>query len=256
MPQRGSPAAHSSQWFAIRRSDRESERDVRSGLGDAAAGATTGAILHVVVRGTVEITIRSRRYELWRGCAAFVPAGSRVRPSFGSDAEGLEVEIPSGILSLEEPVVEATSRSWAETLIQEEKVREPGWELAAQGLVLVGLARLQRLHDFASERPRWLDDALRLARQQQSLQRIAAEVERHPSHLAREFRRHEGVSIGEYARRCRLELAARALATSEATLAQVAIDAGFCDQSHFTRAFQRIFGSTPAEYRRSIAGPR
>jgi AraC-like DNA-binding protein len=32
-------------------------------------------------------------------------------------------------------------------------------------------------------------------------------------------------------------------------LARVAQDAGFCDQSHMTRAFRRDFGTTPARFR-------
>jgi AraC family transcriptional regulator len=32
-------------------------------------------------------------------------------------------------------------------------------------------------------------------------------------------------------------------------LAFLAVEAGFCDQSHFTRAFKRQFGVTPARFR-------
>jgi AraC-like DNA-binding protein len=34
------------------------------------------------------------------------------------------------------------------------------------------------------------------------------------------------------------------------TLAAVALDAGFTDQSHFTRVFTRLVGVTPAAFRR------
>jgi AraC family transcriptional regulator len=58
-----------------------------------------------------------------------------------------------------------------------------------------------------------------------------------------------GVSVGDYVRRLRLEWAANELATSELPLADVAIGAGFVDQSHFTRAFKRHTGVTPGRFR-------
>jgi AraC-like DNA-binding protein len=48
----------------------------------------------------------------------------------------------------------------------------------------------------------------------------------------------------------RLDFAARQLATSSASLAEIASAAGFADQSHFTKAFQRATGMTPGEWRR------
>jgi AraC-like DNA-binding protein len=35
------------------------------------------------------------------------------------------------------------------------------------------------------------------------------------------------------------------------TIADIAAQAGFYDQSHFTRTFKRKFGLTPQEYRRA-----
>ena len=50
-------------------------------------------------------------------------------------------------------------------------------------------------------------------------------------------------------RRLRLDWAAAQLADSDVTLAQLAAEAGFVDQSHFTRAFKRHTGLTPGRYR-------
>ena len=62
-----------------------------------------------------------------------------------------------------------------------------------------------------------------------------------------------------YLRKLRLRLASRALVYSDRTLAEVAIDTGFSDQSHFTREFRRHFGRTPRDYRehhaRDDSGP-
>jgi AraC-like DNA-binding protein len=46
----------------------------------------------------------------------------------------------------------------------------------------------------------------------------------------------------------------RAVAKNAYGVHGVALAAGFCDQSHFTNAFRRLFGVTPAEYRRASGG--
>jgi AraC-like DNA-binding protein len=35
-------------------------------------------------------------------------------------------------------------------------------------------------------------------------------------------------------------------------LSSIALDAGFADQSHFTRVFKQAFGETPGQYARSF----
>ena len=66
----------------------------------------------------------------------------------------------------------------------------------------------------------------------------------------RRFQRAFHVSPHDYIRRLRVRLACHALVYSAATLAQVASDFGFSDQSHFTREFRRETAVTPGAYRR------
>jgi AraC family transcriptional regulator len=42
------------------------------------------------------------------------------------------------------------------------------------------------------------------------------------------------------------------VATTDDSIARIALDAGFADQSHFTRAFRRHHGVTPARYRELV----
>ena len=76
----------------------------------------------------------------------------------------------------------------------------------------------------------------------------------HRVHLGRVFRARYGESIGAYHRRLRIEWAARELAREDAPLSDVALRAGFADQSHFTRFFRRAMGITPHAYRRQRRG--
>ena len=86
-----------------------------------------------------------------------------------------------------------------------------------------------------------------------SLATIATIAGRHPLHLAREFRRFFRVSVGEFARRLRLARAAQALASTERSIGEIGIDAGFYDHSHFSRHFHRLTGMTPSDFR-NLAG--
>ncbi|HTH65672.1 MAG TPA: AraC family transcriptional regulator [Gemmatimonadales bacterium] len=74
----------------------------------------------------------------------------------------------------------------------------------------------------------------------------------HPMHLARLFRKRFGYSMGEFVRRRRIAWACGQLAGSDATIAAIALAAGFADQAHFTRTFRRITSCTPRWYRQHL----
>lgn len=81
-----------------------------------------------------------------------------------------------------------------------------------------------------------------------TLAEIAATLRVHPVHLARTFKRAYGITIGAYVRQIRVEFVCRRLPTG-ATIADLALQAGFCDQGHLTRVFKRLTGATPAQFR-------
>lgn len=65
----------------------------------------------------------------------------------------------------------------------------------------------------------------------------------------RKFQQHFQVPPQQYLRKLRLRMACRALVFTEKALAEVAVESGFADQSHFNHEFRRQMGRTPRGYR-------
>jgi len=70
------------------------------------------------------------------------------------------------------------------------------------------------------------------------------------SAFERRFRRAFRTTPQRLLGRLRVTEACRVLLRSEAPLASIALDCGFCDQSHFGRVFRRSMGESPARFRR------
>src|SRR5690348_4052203 len=72
--------------------------------------------------------------------------------------------------------------------------------------------------------------------------------------LGRAYRRWRGEGLPSALRRRRVAAAAALMEASDLPLAEVALAAGFCDQSHMNRGFQRVMGRTPAAVRAAKLG--
>ena len=84
-----------------------------------------------------------------------------------------------------------------------------------------------------------------------SLSDAAAVAGLSTSYFARAFREATGVPPHQWVIIQRVERAKCLLELSGLSLAEVALQAGFADQSHFTSAFRRATGTTPGHWRRS-----
>jgi AraC family transcriptional regulator len=127
--------------------------------------------------------------------------------------------------------------------------------LALEAVVLELLAATGRTAEPApAPPPRWLTAATDYLHAHFRDSVVLAEVARvvgvHPAHLARVFRQHKGATIGDYLRELRVDAARRQLSSSDQPLSEIAADAGFSDQSHFSRLFRAATGHTPGAYRR------
>ncbi|MGI8842152.1 MAG: AraC family transcriptional regulator [Gemmatimonadaceae bacterium] len=129
--------------------------------------------------------------------------------------------------------------------------------LAMDSLVMLMMTRAVRgsmRRRRESEVPRWLLQARDVVhahfRDHLDLTAVAATVGVTPWHLARTFRRHFHLSVGEYARALRVEWALQRLSATAMPIAEIAQRAGYTDQSHLTRACKAQTGLAPAAYRR------
>jgi AraC-like DNA-binding protein len=68
----------------------------------------------------------------------------------------------------------------------------------------------------------------------------------------RRFRRSYGLSPQQYIKLVRVRTACHALVHTDQSVARIAAEHGFADQSYFTREFREVIGRTPRDYRQSF----
>jgi AraC family transcriptional regulator len=84
---------------------------------------------------------------------------------------------------------------------------------------------------------------------------LGALVRLSEGHFARHFRRSFGQSPHAFVIRRRLEVAARHMLETEASLSDIALQCGFADQAHLCKHFRRATGHTPSAWRRTHQTP-
>ena len=85
-----------------------------------------------------------------------------------------------------------------------------------------------------------------------SLEALAGAAGLSAFHFARLFKRSTGLSPHQYVLRCRVERARGLLMKSKSSIAEVAIEVGFCDQSHLAAHFKRAYGVSPKAFLQQI----
>ncbi len=87
-----------------------------------------------------------------------------------------------------------------------------------------------------------------------SISEIAAHLGVSRRQISRLFSAYTGVSPALYLERARLDRAEALLRHSQKSVKEIAREVGYADVHHFSRAFRRVVGTPPAEYR--ARGPR
>ena len=173
------------------------------------------------------------------------------------DRKGLEKVQDYGA-SLREPIlVGGDSSLWLAARMYREFTERDGFStLVLESISTELLIAASRQYSQTAERrpPPWLEKVKERLREHFSeppgLHELSKAVGIHPTHLARVFRQFEHRTVGDYVREVRIRYARQRILGSNAPLLEIALDAGFADQTHFTRSFKRITGMTPGEFRR------
>jgi AraC family transcriptional regulator len=131
--------------------------------------------------------------------------------------------------------------------------------LAAKALSLEICAELTAARTRSERhRPPWLAKVLELLRGKATegvtLSDLSSAAGVSPVSVIKAFRRHEGMTPGEFMRSVRLVEARRSLAATTRPLAVIASQAGFYDKSHFSHALRAAVGTSPGAYRQLLRG--
>jgi AraC family transcriptional regulator len=193
----------------------------------------------------------STRAEGWGSPLIFNPRGTFHRDHFASRSgsfftvtvPALEARVPAVPLQ----VGSERAMGIVMRLMREVSRWEADSDAVAEGLSLDLLATLG---EPADRRPRWMARAVELVRNGGSTRDVSRAVGVHPVHFARAFREVHRCTPGDYVRALKVRRAAEMLRSSTRSLAAIALDAGFADQSHFTRVFRGIYGIAPGRFRR------
>jgi AraC family transcriptional regulator len=87
-----------------------------------------------------------------------------------------------------------------------------------------------------------------------SLQQIAAEFDLSVSHFSRAFRISTGLPPHQWLLQQRVKAAKQLMTVRDLPLSEIAMSAGFANQSHFTRVFSAVVGVSPGVWRREAQG--
>jgi len=223
--------------------------------------------LAVVLSGGFRKQLASDVQEAVPGSLITEPAGERHANWFGPRGarvallQPLEVEedgeIPwRTLFGRPRAAVDAGCTALAWRMARELTAPDDLSRLALEALtleLLVSAARGTPL-ELGSRPPPWLlhvEERLRVEFvRPPSMRALAEDAGVHPVHLARVFRRRHGCTAATHVRRLRVAWAQEQLLRAGATTADVALAAGFADQSHFARVFRQIVGLSPARWRR------
>ncbi len=226
-------------------------------------------IVTLMVSGQVEEAIRSETRQVAALEVGFKPAGIRHADRFGDrGVRALRVALQAPLIAAVEEAADRTL-DWAwnprspavaplmrvATLLCGEQASEADL-LADLYDALSALAADPQRRYSARPAPGWLrqireeiDDGQRLGSR---LTELATHAGVHPVYLARQFRRHYGCSVGGYARWRRVAATTALFRDPHRSIAGVAAELGFSDQSHLTREVRSALGVTPAMLRRLI----
>jgi AraC-like DNA-binding protein len=230
--------------------------------------AHTSAKITLLLEGSLRETTRMSELTCESGALLFRAPGEAHSNTYGpSSNRSLIIDVPvaayeaqpvSAVLFDRLHVQRGGSAGRVARRIAREVAQPDGCSaLAIEGYVLETLAMALRSREGGSgsreDGARPVDKAIEYLRafptSRVSLATLAQVAGVSSNRLIRAFRRHTGLTPAVCQRRMRAEWAAEEMLRTDKSIARVASEAGFADQSHLTRVFLKVFGETPGACR-------
>jgi len=133
---------------------------------------------------------------------------------------------------------ESLGTSIAVHLMRHYSTRPPAWRDTGKGLTRCQLRQaIEYIHENLT--------------QDVSLPRIAEALQLSPFHFARLFKKSTGLAPHQYIIQKRVERARHLLQVADIPIVDVALKAGFADQSHLALHFRRVYKLSPRAFRKA-----
>lgn len=114
---------------------------------------------------------------------------------------------------------------------------------------VTGLQSVQAGNEVLQQAARQLAGS---CQEKNSMQQLARDHHLHRVYFSRAFKRTHGISPLQYLQQSRLLKALEFLSHGKESLAAVAFNAGYADQSHMSRAIKQAFGCSPAQMQKAM----
>ena len=165
-----------------------------------------------------------------------IPQFSIDDPVIQQLALALKIEIQTGCMS-GKLYGEALGTALAACLVQNYAVSKPSLEFKANGLPQ---SQLERVIDYMKAN----------LTQDLSILDLATLTSMSESHFSRGFKQSVGIAPYQYLIQQRVELAKQLLKQKALSISDIALECGFANQTHLTKVFRQMTGTTPKAYQK------
>lgn len=140
-------------------------------------------------------------------------------------------------------------------IFREAKIEDADTDISIQTLLMEAFSKLYRSNEMRlHKKPKWVTDVDAILHDQlfhkMTLAYLCGLLGIHPVHLSRDFSKYFNCNLGEYIRKLKVEKALSLMAQQKHSLAEIAYECGFSDQSHFIRCFKEVNGLNPSAHQK------
>ncbi len=220
-------------------------------------------VIHYVTSGIYEEQIGDTQFEVEERQLLYKPPNLQHANSFqlgGSQTYRIEfsdallerLPLPTKPLQMRRTLITDLFHRIGTELIRSDDLSKVAVESAVWG-ILCEIIRSDREVDDRTESKQMVLEVVEILRsnlrQPPTVATLAEKLRIHPSQLSRVFKKYTGVTISGFLKRHRVEVSMELLSQTDLSLATIAIECGFSDQSHFSRNFREITSTSPSQWR-------